>query len=143
MTLKNLLNKISKIAIDQKCVNFSAAGNSLYALNGINIDCWPVLFVIPKGRHRVEENLTHYGLDICYLDRLLEDNSNEIDIMSFATEQLKNILLLIKSIDGVLSVSTEYDITPFEIPEGMNDRVCGEYATVKITVRNDVVCGEE
>ena len=82
MTLKILLKNIGEMAIKQKLVNYSAAGASLGEINGLELKWYPLVFSIPSGTHTVEEDTTKFDLTIYYVDRLLEDNTNTIDIFS-------------------------------------------------------------
>jgi len=143
MTLKYLLNEISKTAIRQKCINYAAAGSDIYQLNALRVDSYPVLFTSPTGNHTVNENTTTYEVTIYYLDRLTEDNSNDIDIQSTAIEQLKNMVRWIAVFDGVVSVSEEYQITNFIETEAFNDRIAGAYCTIEIEVLNNFTCPDE
>lgn len=137
MTLKHLITAISELAIREKLINFSAAGNSIYQLNGMNIDSYPVLFCSPTGRHLVREATTYYEITLFYIDRLTEDYSNELDVYSSSVEGLKNLILKINSLGGVLSVESNYNITNFQETERMNDRLGGAYATIRILTAND------
>ncbi len=142
MTLKTLIDRIGKLAIDEKIINFSAAGNDIYSLNGMNIDGYPVLFTCPAGTHTVRDNTTTYSLTLFYIDRLLEDGSNDIDIYSVSIEQLKNLILKIDNIIGVLGVEEVYTITNFETDPGKMDDFCGgAYATIKVKTSN-ILCPE-
>lgn len=143
MTLKYLLNAISTKSINQKCINYAAAGSDIYQLNVLRVDAYPVLFTSPTGNHSVNENTTIYELTLYYLDRLTEDNVNDIDIQSAAIEQLKNIVRHIATIDGVIRVSEEYSITNFIETEAFNDRLCGAYTTIQVEVLNNFVCPDE
>ena len=143
MTLKTLLNEISKKAIQQKCINYSMASADIYMLNTKNIDGYPVLFTSPTGNHGVSMNSTSYELTLYYFDRLLEDNSNDIDVLSTAIEQLKNVIKHIESIDGVLRVSEDYSITNFVETEAFDDRIAGAYTTIVVEVVNDTICAVE
>lgn len=143
MTLKYLLDEISKTAIRQKCINYAAAGSDIYQLNVLRVDAYPVLFTSPTGNHSVNENTTTYEVTLYYLDRLTEDNSNDVDIQSTAIEQLKNMVRWIAVFDGVVGVSDEYQITNFIETEAFNDRVCGAYATIQIEVLNNFTCPDE
>lgn len=143
MTLKYLLNIISRRAINQKCINYASAGSDIYQLNVVRIEDYPVLFTSPTGNHMVSENTTIYELTLYYLDRLTEDNLNDIDIQSVAIEQLKNIVLTIGQIDGVVRVSEAYSITNFIETEAFNDRLAGGYCTIQVEVLNNFVCPDE
>lgn len=145
MTLFELCKEIGIMAKSQRLVGYSAAGASLGELNPLNIDSYPVFYIIPSGTHTVMENVTRFDLTLYYIDRLLTDNSNEIDVMSSSIENLKNILRGAEDIPGVVNVDSVYTIRNF-MPEKMDDRVCGAYAQVRITVENDTICyipGEE
>lgn len=140
MTLKKLLNAIGNMAIQQKCCHYSACGTSIAGLNPLSIDDYPVLFSSPTGSHRVLENTTTYEITLYWIDRLLQDNTNDIDIFSTSIEQLKNIIIGIRELDEVVGVDYNYIIRNFTDTEAMNDRVAGAYATVEITVMNDTLC---
>lgn len=140
MNLKKLLKDIGKMGISQRCCNFSAAGTSLDQMNPKSVDYYPILFNSPTGNHRVRENTTEYEITLYWIDRLLEDSSNDIDIFSNSIEQLKNIIIGIRTINGVVDVSDEYTIKNFTSTEAMNDRVAGSYATIQVTVANDTIC---
>lgn len=140
MTLKQLIKEIGDMAIKQKLINYSAAGTSIAQLNPMSIDWYPVLFQAPTGNHQVRENTTIYQITLYYIDRLLEDYSNDIDIFSTGIEQLKNLVNGIKFIDGVVDVRTDYIIRNFADTEKMNDRLAGAYMTISIEVVNNTLC---
>lgn len=140
MTLQRLLNTIGIIGVRDKLVNFTGCGGSVYELNSLSIHDYPILYCSPTGTHRVEENYTTYSIVLFYIDRLLEDNSNAVDIHSAAVEILKNIIRAIENTDGVIGVSDEYSINLFTETEKFKDRCNGAYATVEISVVNDTVC---
>lgn len=140
MTLKYLLNSISVAAINQKCINYSAAGSDLYQLNTLRVDEYPILFTTPNGDHIVEENTTTFSLSLFYFDRLTSDNINDIDIYSAAIEQLKNFVMVIEHLDGVLKVNDGYRITNFSDTESFDDRVCGAYAEIQVVTDNKWKC---
>ena len=68
MTLKQLIDAIAKLAIDQKCIQYSAAGTSIYQLNPKSVDAYPVLFQSPTGEHIVTDNYTTYSITLYYLN---------------------------------------------------------------------------
>lgn len=140
MTLLTLTAAIQELALNQKVINFSQAGTDVYALNTQTIKDYPAAFITPVGNQRVEENVTHYNLVIYYFDRLLNDSSNEMDILSVAIEQLKNLAIWIKDIAGVADVDWNYNIMPFTDTENFSDRLAGAYMTLEITAVNETVC---
>ena len=139
MNLQELCKKLGEMAEAQELVNFSAAGASLGELNPLQVEWYPLFFIIPSGTHTVKDDTTRYDLTLYYIDRLLEDNTNTIDIFSSSIENLKNILIGARSIPGVVDVEDTYTLRNF-LPEKLNDRVAGAYAQVRITCENDTVC---
>lgn len=137
MTLKNLTTAIGKMAIDDRLINCAAAGNSIYEINGKNVDGYPMLFIAPTGRHTVKEYTTSYSISLFYIDRLLEDKSNSIDVYSSAIETLKNLVLKIKDIEGVLTVDDNYEIINFVEDEKMDDVLSGAYTEIRVETRNE------
>lgn len=142
MNLFELCRELGEMAKAQELVNFSAAGSSLGEINPLTVDSYPMFFIIPAGTHTVQQDTTKFDLTLYYIDRLLEDNTNTIDIFSSSIENLKNILIGTRSIPGVVDVENVYTIRNF-MPEKLNDRLAGAYANVKITVSNDSVCFED
>ena len=142
MNLFELCKELGELAKSRELVNYSAAGSSLGEINPLELDWYPLFFIIPSGTHTVYENTTRFDLTLYYVARLLEDNSNTIDIFSSSVENLKNIITGAKSLDGIVSVEDTYTIRNF-MPEKLNDRVAGAYAQVRITVANDSICLED
>ena len=93
MNLLELCKNLGEMAKAQELVNYSAAGSSLGEIHPLQLDWYPLFFIIPSGTHTVYDDTTRYDLTLYYVDRLLEDNSNTIDIFSSAIENLKNILI--------------------------------------------------
>ena len=143
MTLKTLLTEIGEMGKEQKLINFSAAGTSLDQINGMTIDWYPMLFSSPTGNHSVLDNTTIYEITLYYLDRLLPDYSNDIDIFSSAIENLENLVNGIRTIPGVVEVYNNYNIRNFANTEKMNDSLAGAYAVIRVKVANDTVCFDE
>lgn len=140
MTLYNILNKICSVAIKDKLVNYAAAGSSIYDLNNQTIKDYPIIYISPTGQHEIQENTTTYSLTLFYIDRLLQDSSNDVEIHSTGIEVIKNLILKIEDIGGVVDVDSRYNIQLFTETERMSDRCNGAYAQIRITVLNDTVC---
>lgn len=139
MTLQELCRQLGQMAKAQKLIRFSAAGASLGELNPIQLEWYPFIFIIPSGTHTVTDDTTRFDLTIYYCDRLLEDDTNELDVMSAAIENLKNILVGARLLEGVVDVENTYTIRNF-MPTKQNDRLAGAYAQVRITVANNTIC---
>lgn len=142
MTLETLLYAICHLGIKQKVIQYSSAGADIYAaLNDKTIKDYPILFVSPTGSHTVGENTTQWSITLYYLDRLLDDGSNDVGIMSTAIEQLKNMVLWIKNITGVVDVETQYDVRHFTDTESFNDKCAGAWCTIRVETLN-AICPE-
>ena len=142
MTLKNLLNAINTLALNEKIINYATAGTSLYSLNPKNIENYPVLFSSPTGDHLVEERTTTFSITLFYFDRLAAGDEDNIDIYSAAIEQLQTLILKIGNLNGVLKVEDGYRITNFADTETFDDRLCGAYAQIDIVTNNLYLCAE-
>lgn len=140
MTLKNLLYNIAQYAIENKIINYSAAGPSLYQLNMETIKDYPILFASPTGNHNVGKNLTTYTITLYYIDRLTRGGDNDMDILSTSVEALKSIINGIKYLPGVIEIYDDYNITNFADTQKMSDNVAGAYATITIRTANNSTC---
>lgn len=143
MTLQMLTSTIARYGIANKIINYSAAGSNIYEINGMSIDAYPILFCSPTGTHSVERDTTTFQITLYYLDRLLDDSSNEMSILSTAVEALKNIIWGIAALDGIVDVSDTLDIRNVTETEVFNDRLAGAYVTFNIKVLNAYTCPEE
>ena len=143
MTLKDLCRVIKNLGIKQKLINYAGAGCSIGDLNPLTIADYPVLYCMPTGNHTVYVDFTRYELTIYFIDRLLDDNSNSMDIFSTAVENLKNIIRGLKDMPGIVDVENTWTIRNFTSTEKLNDRTAGAYATVRISVDNEFICYEE
>lgn len=139
MTLQTLLNIASELGIRENLVNFCANGPSVYALNPEEIKNYPLFFLSPTDNTVVGKTQTRYGITVYYMDRLLEDSSNETQIDSVAIETLRNFLKQLENEDGIVEIS-EPSIRLFTSSEKMLDRVAGAYTTVNITTLNNTNC---
>ena len=140
MTLKNLLTSISELAINEKIINCAMAGTSLYNINPKNIEGYPVLYSSPTGEHYVQENTTTYAITLFYFDRLNEGDENDLDIYSAAIEQLKNLVIKIEGLEGVLKVEDGYRVTNFADTETFDDRLAGAYTEIEVVTNNNYIC---
>lgn len=140
MTLKELSLKICETANDGSRCKFAACGGSIYTINSLTVRDYPLFFLSPTKSHTAKINTTTYHLTGFYLDRMMSDQSNDIDIMSAGVEFLKNLLLKIKEIDGIISVSSENQCVVYTETEAFNDLCGGCYVEFDVVVKNDNAC---
>ena len=140
MTLKELGLKICGAANDGNRCKFAACGGSIYSINSLTIKNYPLFFLSPTKTHTAKKNTTTFHLTGFYLDRMMSDQSNDIDIMSAGVEFLKNLILKIQKIDGVISVSSDNQCTVYTETEAFDDLCGGCYIEFDVVVKNDTVC---
>ena len=140
MTLQNLIDTIARYGIQNKIINCSMAGSSIYDINGDTIDGYPLLFTSPTGTHEVGRDTSTYEITLYILDRLLQDRSNEMNILSSSIEAMKNIIWGIATLDGVVDVSEVLNIRNVTETEAFNDAVAGCYCTIEVKTLNAYTC---
>lgn len=138
MTLYDLIDKISEYAVGRQLIEYSAGGTSIMEID--RAEGYPLLFVAPTGNHRVSQNTTTFTITLYYIDRLLDDSTNNVTLFSNSVNALKDLVLGIATLDGVTDVSEEFDIANFTETERLNDKVAGAYTTIQVTTLNDYTC---
>lgn len=137
MPLKNIVEDIINIAKNQPNIGYVGYGD-VYQLNSVpNID-YSVFFVTQQN-HSLENDIMTYNLTLFYIDRLLNDESNMLQIHSQGILEINNIVNLFNEIsDDEIDLSVNY--TTFT--HRFTDNCAGVFATVKITSENDLgICG--
>ena len=140
MTLEATQYLITDLALKRNLVNCAMSGPSVYAINPEEIREYPLIFVSPVGTHTIKENTTRYSFTIFFMDRLLEDSSNEETIGSVGLETLRNLKLQLSKIEVITDIQEEVDIRLFTETERMADRVAGAYMTIWIETLNPSTC---
>ena len=140
MTLEATQYLITDLALKRNLVNCAMSGPSVYAINPEEIREYPLIFVSPVGTHTIKENTTRYSFTIFYMDRLMEDSSNEDTIGSAGLETLRNLKLQLSKIEVITDIQEEVDIRLFTETERMADRVAGAYMTIWIETLNPSTC---
>lgn len=139
MTLQELLDGIKVVCEQNPLVGFVKYGYDIYELNYITIKDYPVMYIMVSGQHTISRDVTAYNIMLFYLDRLLEDDANNMQIFSTAGEMLKNT---INHLIDKYFVSDTASLQNFVETERMTDRLAGAYATLQITIANTSICGE-
>lgn len=144
VTLEKLLYNLCQLAIKNKLVNYAASGASFKQLNGTTVSDYPILFIQPRGQHKYYDTYTLYSFNIMYMDRLLDDDSNDVNIYSTSIEVLKNFMHQMSETEYVLGFDNEsIYFENFVDTHAQNDRVAGTLLTLKIKVPNETNCYEE
>jgi len=140
MTIERILYDISEIALKNNLVNASYAGPSIYNVNGGTVVDYPYVFTSPTDDIVVGDNTTTYGLTLYFVDRLLEDSSNEVDIFSVGVETIKNLIRQLRELDEIVSITETPVIRLFTDTQKMADNCAGAYVRFEITALNTAAC---
>ena len=132
MTLLETIRIIENVAIAQPSVK-TIVENDIFKLNE-HPEAKYGVFAFVQGQHggSVDSDLFTYRFSFFYVDRLLSDKSNQIEVQSVGVETINNILQMLSEL-GIESGS--YTIQPF------NHRFVDECAGVFCTVELETVRG--
>lgn len=142
MTLLETIYTIGSLAMDRNLVNSYYAGNTIFYTNGDTVRAYPYVFVSPASDHTVENGTITYGLVVYYVDRLLEDDRNECEVMSVAIDTLLNLAKQLREEAGVLHVYVDR-IRNFTEVEKFADRCGGAYMYLRVETQLPTNCGED
>ena len=137
MTLSQLINIMEGVARQQPSINMIVQ-NDVYRINSAPSLKYGV-FAWTQGQHSGSVNgMMTYNFTIFYVDRLTEDQSNQIEIQSVGCETLGNILK---------TLSEEYDIevdnyTMQTFNQKFTDECAGVLCNVALSVLPTSVCPE-
>lgn len=137
MTLYELIQIIEDVAIAQPSVQM-VVENDVYRLNEI-ADARYGVFAFTQGAHAVtaDNDLITYNLTLFYVDRLADDNSNQIEVQSTGVMVLDNILMTLSERGVVVG---DYSLQPFN--QRFADMCAGIYASVALSVPRTATCPE-
>lgn len=139
MTLKELIEKIKTIARKQHNIGYVGEGD-IYTLNSIpNID-YSVIFITQQN-HSITADLCEFNINLFYVDRLMNDKSNRLDIHSHGISIINNI---INQLASTIDVDVEYPVSFTTFTQRFSDECAGVFATIKITTDNELgLCAYE
>lgn len=136
MTLYSIVDNIKNIALSQPNVRTAEEGD-VYDLSSNPTVKYGVVY-LTQGQHISSSAKTDYSITIFYIDRLLDDMSNRLEIQSHGMRVIDNI---------VLGLEDEYDVEignvnyqPFT--QRFADECAGVFATLTITAFKDYDCYE-
>jgi len=138
MNLKNVIDGLNSIAMEQPEINQYIESGNIYDLNS-DRDARFSIFCVTQGTHSYdfENGLNNFNLILYYVDRLKSDQSNKIEIQSTGIEVLKNILRTFSH-----NFDVEFSSVDFEVfTQSFSEMCAGCYSTISIQV-NDNNCLE-
>ena len=137
MNLYNLLSTIKDLSAFEM-VNSAFIGD-VYEVNSRQDVEYPIC-VLTEGTHvgNTEEDTEIYNISLFLIDRLTEDESNELDIKSWANEGVKDIINRIEE-TNVGIVHNGWQINTFT--QRFESLCAGAYATIQIETSGNECCG--
>jgi hypothetical protein len=138
MTLQDLIQDIESIAGGQPSVQMIVE-NDVYKLNE-RADARYGVFAFTQETHSTSPDSDYitYNLILYYIDRLTDDERNEVEVQSTGVQVLGNILASLA--ERVVRVG-DYNMQPFR--QRFADVCAGVFARVAITTLKDTLCAEE
>ena len=140
MTLLDIVKELENIAKKQPNINYVGNGD-IYALSTLpNVNYG--VFYVTQSNHTQNENTINYTLTLFYVDRLMNDNSNRLQIQSNGITTLTNIINIFSMKND--DVEIQYNIPYTTFIQRFADDCSGVYCNVTITADNNIgICGYE
>ena len=137
MTLLQIIDTLKAIALTQHNIRTATDGDIYEALNG-NLSVKYGAFHVNQTSHQTTENTDVYGLNLFFVDRLEDDDSNRLQIQSIGKTVLDNIVrAFCEQFDADIPTIT---YSPFT--QRFTDMTAGVFATVTLTVFKEWSCAE-
>ena len=136
MTLAQLIRLFEGIAKEQPSVNMIVQ-QDIFRINSAPSLKYGV-FAWTQGQHSGSINgMSAYSFSLFYVDRLKEDQSNQIEIQSVGCETIGNILRMLDEYDVEVS---NYTIQTFN--QRFTDECAGVFCNVTLSVLPTMGCAE-
>ena len=136
MTLTQLIRLIEGIAKEQPSINMIVQ-QDVFRINSAPSLKYGV-FAWTQGQHSGSINgMQTYSFCLIYVDRLLEDLSNQIEIQSVGCETISNILRMLDENDVEVG---NYTIQTFN--QRFTDECAGVFCNVSLSVLPTTGCAE-
>lgn len=136
MTLADIIGKLRECALVQPTIN-SVVENDAFRLNTIK-DAKYGVFAFVQGQHSgsMGNTLATYNFTLFYIDRLNEDESNEIEVQSVGISTIASVL---RSMEQYVEVG-DWNATTFR--QRFTDQCAGVFVNVAFTAPVAYNCEE-
>lgn len=136
MTLVQLIRIIESVASKQPAINMIVRSD-VFRINSAPSMKYGT-FVWTQGQHSTTvEGLITYSFTFFYVDRLLDNLNNQVEIQSVGVEVLGNI---IRNLEDFNIGVADYTLQPFN--QRFTDECAGVFANVKLTTTATSLCAE-
>lgn len=135
MTLAQIIERIKEVALDQPTIK-QVVDNDVFRINALP-DVKYGVFAYLQGNHRSGMDEDVFRFTFFYVDRLVENGSNEVEVQSVAKTTLDNIIRTLAEDFGI----DEWEFTTFN--QRFNDMCAGAFCNVALSVPVDYNCVDE
>lgn len=138
MTLKQVIKAFEVVASHQPSVNMIVE-NDIFRINN-KADARYGIFGWTQGQHSgsVDSGMLNFRFTFFFVDRLVEDKSNQIEVQSVGIETLTNIIRDLER--KGLYVDTEFTMQTFN--QRFLDECAGVFCNLAISVPAASTCAE-
>lgn len=137
MTLAQVISAMKAAALAQPAVTM-VVDNDIFRLNARPAATYGV-FAYTQGQHSgtADGSLHRFAFTLFYVDRLTEDDGNEIEVQSVGISVLENIIRTLAD-EGIFAE----DYTMQTFTQRFLDECAGAFANVTFEVPVDSLCAE-
>lgn len=132
MNYKNIIKEIENFSIKHNLVNSFVEGDNVYDINS-NDNLYPVIYLTPKP-HQLNHPTSVYNFYIYYVDRLLNDRANRINVQNSGIKSLNDIIFKIIELENT---DVTYPVTLTVFTEKFSDECAGVFGEISIETYND------
>ena len=137
MNYYNFIKQIKNISLSNGLVNETGEGDIYIHLNS-GMHKYPCVFLTVQNV-TFTNDIVNVNATLFYVDRLLDNSSNKLEIQSNGITVLSQILDRIAEETVINTVQNVY--TPFE--EKFADLCAGQFVTFRASFPNDVICSDD
>lgn len=137
MNYYNFIKQIKNISLSNGLVNETGDGDIYQHLNS-GMHKYPCVFLTVQNV-TFTNDIVNVNATLFYVDRLLDNSSNKLEIQSNGITVLSQILDRIAEDTVINTVQNVY--TPFE--EKFADLCAGQFVTFRASFPNDVICSDD
>ena len=138
MTLFDIIRNLQAIAAQEPSVKSVSDGDIYDALNAA-VDIKYGVFHITQDTHATNGDLDVWGLNLFYIDRLLDNNENRLSIQSAGITILENVLKRFADTFGA-EYMNNIVYTPFT--QRFKDNCAGVFCKISVSTVMDNLCAE-
>lgn len=137
-TLYSVVKTLQNTALEEPNVR-TVGENHLYDMMNGNPSVKYCVFYVTQTTHRSNDLFDVWGFNLFYIDRLLDDRSNELEIESTAKQVLDNVVdKFCARYNAEVTGIRKYQ----SFTEHFVDECAGMYVTLEIEVPREIICPE-